>query len=253
MSSSIKAITANNRPIAWPPTRQSMVLLFQALNLRVSPTQLIDALIYSRGPKMEDEPPENFSLDNLVQWFLLNLKTLKHIDFKIADADWKSVSPQAATASARIDHQYLSPMHSPRRSPGRFLRKSPQAHDAYGYLSARQKLYKTHQKKNTITGNWGLAAQSVEEMLKHSSLRHPGMDDFDEEEMFDKMGDMGIFQTGLPKLVDRSKLEAWDQSRLTNPSPTGNDVSYEDLDDDRHSYQFKKEFITLPHINDASA
>ena len=79
---------ANNKPIAWPPTRSSLDLLFRALNLKIAPTKLIDALIYSRGPKMEDEPAENFNEDKLVQWFLLNLKTLKHIDYNLADPEW---------------------------------------------------------------------------------------------------------------------------------------------------------------------
>lgn len=61
---------------------------------------------------MEEEPPENFNLDNLVQWFLLNLKTLKHIDFNLADPDWKTVSPLAATSNARIDNKYLTPMNN---------------------------------------------------------------------------------------------------------------------------------------------
>ena len=61
-----KSVTANNKPIAWPPTRDSLGLLFKALNLNVAPTRLLDALIFSRGPKMEDESPENFSIDKLI-------------------------------------------------------------------------------------------------------------------------------------------------------------------------------------------
>lgn len=94
---------ANNKPIAWPPTRHSLELLFRALNLRVAPTKLIDALIYSRGPKMEEEAPENFSVDKLVQWFLLNLKTLKHIDYKLSDPEWFQNCPSAATLTSRVE------------------------------------------------------------------------------------------------------------------------------------------------------
>ena len=64
------------------------MLLFKALNLRVAPTRLLDALIYSRGPKMEEEPPESFTLEKLVSWFMLNLKTIKHLDYKQADQEW---------------------------------------------------------------------------------------------------------------------------------------------------------------------
>lgn len=88
-------------------------------------------------------------------------------------------------------------------------------------------------------------------MLKESAFRRHGMADFDDEELFDKMDEMGTFKTGLPKVADRGKLEAWDQSRLTNPSPTGIG-SLEDLDDERDAYMQRKEFITLPLINDPS-
>lgn len=126
MSNQNKGKFANNKPIAWPPTRHSLKLLFEALNLFVAPTKLIDALIYSRGPKMEEEPAENFDLDKLVQWFLLNLKTLKHIDYKYADPEWMQYCPSAATLATNNGERshYLSPLHG-LRSHQRYLRKSP--------------------------------------------------------------------------------------------------------------------------------
>jgi hypothetical protein len=111
MSNTNKGITANKWPIVWPPTRWSLNLLFRAINLKVSPTRLIDALIYSRGPKMDEEPAENFNMDKLIQWFLLNLKTIKHIDYKLADPEWLAVSPNALTLTVEKsrDTTFMSP------------------------------------------------------------------------------------------------------------------------------------------------
>ena len=65
-----------------------------------------------------------------------------------------------------------------------------------------------------MTGNWGMAAASVEDMLRESATRTLGVEDLDEEELFDHMYDMpGVFKTSLPKMIDRSKLEAWDQTQ----------------------------------------
>lgn len=59
-----------------------------------------------------------------------------------------------------------------------------------------------------------MAAASVEDMLRESATRTLGVEDLDEEELFDHMYDMpGVFKTGLPKMIDRSKLEAWDQTQ----------------------------------------
>ena len=68
----------NNIPIQWPPTKYSFELLCKALNLKVTPTRIYDAIIYSRGPKMDEEPPEKFSYKKLIHWFLMNLKTIRH-------------------------------------------------------------------------------------------------------------------------------------------------------------------------------
>jgi hypothetical protein len=90
-----------------------------------------------------------------------------------------------------------------------------------------------------MTGNWGLAAASVEDMLKESNSRTLGIDDFDEEEMFDNIHEMsGVFKTGLPKVQDRrGRIEAWDNiqpSQLTLNSPMGMRGSMDELDDDQY-------------------
>ena len=45
----------------------------------------LDAILYCRGVKMENAPPEQFSLNKLVQWFLLNQKVLEHENLDKAD------------------------------------------------------------------------------------------------------------------------------------------------------------------------
>lgn len=110
---------------------------------------------------------------------------------------------------------------SPPRDAQRYLRKSPQAQDAFGYLSARQKLYKSHKKKNTITGNWGIAALSVEQMLKESPSKNLRIEDLDEQELFEQLNEMpGVFKTSLPKSIDKGKFGAW-ESPSNSPSPSG--------------------------------
>ena len=71
-----------------PPTRESIQLLCKAMNLKITPTKSIDAVLYCRGPKMEEAPPANFQMIDLVKWFLINLKTMHHDDIKKADVNW---------------------------------------------------------------------------------------------------------------------------------------------------------------------
>ena len=78
----------NAKLIEWPPTRDSFKLLCMALNLEISENKVYDAIVYCRGPKLEQEPEDNFSMDKLTQWFLMNLKTFKHINYEFADQDW---------------------------------------------------------------------------------------------------------------------------------------------------------------------
>ena len=51
-----KKAYVNNCKIEWPPTRESFALLCKALNLKVNQLQIIDAIVYCRGKKMEQEP-----------------------------------------------------------------------------------------------------------------------------------------------------------------------------------------------------
>lgn len=82
---------ANNKnqpekiPIDWPPTRQSFMRLCKQLNLKISMKRSLDAILFCRGAKMENAPPESFSLNKLVQWFLLNQKVLEHENLEKAD------------------------------------------------------------------------------------------------------------------------------------------------------------------------
>lgn len=83
----------NTNYIDWPPTRQSLKLLCKALNIQVSENKILDAMICCRGPKLENEPEENFDEDKLVLWFQINLKMLKHINYEEADPDWIAQNP----------------------------------------------------------------------------------------------------------------------------------------------------------------
>ena len=76
-------------------------------------------------------------------------------------------------------------------------------------------------KKNTITGNWGIAASSVEQMLRESPSKTLRLEDLDEQELFEQLNDMpGVFKTSLPKHMDRGKFGAW-ESPSNSPSPGG--------------------------------
>ena len=46
--------------IKMPITREGMIILFKSMNLKLKPTKAIDAVIYCRGPKMEQAPEEDF-------------------------------------------------------------------------------------------------------------------------------------------------------------------------------------------------
>jgi hypothetical protein len=77
--------------IFYAPTRQQLAALFDSLNLKVSPVKVIDCLIYCRGKEMEQAKPENFSMEKLMTWFAMNIRTLKHKSLKkekIVDPDW---------------------------------------------------------------------------------------------------------------------------------------------------------------------
>ena len=61
--------------IQIPITRDGMVTLCNSMNLKIKPTKAIDAVIYCRGPKMEQSPEEDFNIEKLVHWFQMNTST----------------------------------------------------------------------------------------------------------------------------------------------------------------------------------
>ena len=75
-------------PIKMPPTREGFAQLCKMMNLKISPTKILDALLFIRGPQMEDSNPDEFDFDKVVQWFLINIKTMKHLDLSKVDPDW---------------------------------------------------------------------------------------------------------------------------------------------------------------------
>lgn len=88
--------------IVLPPTKQSLVTLFKNLNLRVPMQRVYECLIFCRGAKMEQSNPDDFQLDTLIDWFLINIRTLDHLDEKKVDKTWIAEKRriQAAAASS---------------------------------------------------------------------------------------------------------------------------------------------------------
>ena len=74
--------------IEMPPSRKGMTKLFKMCNLLVQPVKCIDCILFCRGPKLENSDPEEFDFDKLVQWFVLNIRNLRHISYKDIDPDW---------------------------------------------------------------------------------------------------------------------------------------------------------------------
>ena len=74
--------------IAMPPTREGLKKLFKALNLDVPPVKRIDCLVYCRGKRMEYSNPDDFNIQRLMKWFLMNIRTFKHISNKDIDPEW---------------------------------------------------------------------------------------------------------------------------------------------------------------------
>ena len=77
-----------DRKIVLPPTKQGLVTLFKALNLRVPMQRVYECLIFCRGAKMEQSNADEFDIETLIDWFLINLRTLDHIDEKKVDGSW---------------------------------------------------------------------------------------------------------------------------------------------------------------------
>jgi hypothetical protein len=53
---------SNKTEIKMPITRESMMLLCNAMNIKITPTKCIDAILYCRGPLLEKAPPEDFEM-----------------------------------------------------------------------------------------------------------------------------------------------------------------------------------------------
>lgn len=81
--------------IVMPPTKKNLALLFKALNLDVAHVKQYDCLIYCRGKKMEQAPPEDFQFSKLLEWFLMNIRTLNHINRDNVDPDWRDEKERA--------------------------------------------------------------------------------------------------------------------------------------------------------------
>jgi hypothetical protein len=71
-----------------PPTRESITMLCSLLNLKITSTKAIDAVLYCRGSQLEKAPAEDFNMNDLVKWFLINIKTMHHDNLKKVDPDW---------------------------------------------------------------------------------------------------------------------------------------------------------------------
>ena len=55
----------NNVIINWPPDKEDFKNLCKAINLKIDEKQAIEAILYSKGPKMLNE---NFSFERLINW-----------------------------------------------------------------------------------------------------------------------------------------------------------------------------------------
>lgn len=53
-------------PIKMPPTREGFAQLCKGMNLKISPIKILDALLFIRGPQMENSDPEEFDFDKVV-------------------------------------------------------------------------------------------------------------------------------------------------------------------------------------------
>jgi hypothetical protein len=87
--------------ITLPPTKQGLNTLFKALNLRVPMQRVYECLIFCRGAKMEQSGADEFDIETLVDWFLINLRTLDHLDEKKVDSGWLAEKQLAQAALAQ--------------------------------------------------------------------------------------------------------------------------------------------------------
>ena len=150
-----------------PPTRANLAALFKAVNLRVPPTRLLDCLIFCRGKQMEEADPEEFQMGKLVQWFLLNLRTLSHISLRkenVADQDWLEENQRASLL------QNYAAMPQPwRPHPKAFIRRGT----GTGGMHYNQILRCKDDKRQTTHAQafpeYGLAATAVAGAFDHQT------------------------------------------------------------------------------------
>lgn len=74
--------------IPMPPTREGLEKLFVCLNVAVSIRKCIDCVVYCRGKKMELANQDEFDFQRLLKWFMLNIRTFKHLNEEIVDKEW---------------------------------------------------------------------------------------------------------------------------------------------------------------------
>lgn len=102
-----KKVYENNVPIKWPPNRADLRNLMRALNLRFTERSIIEMCMFSRGPKMEEEPKEAFDIDKLVKWFQLNLHSMQHENLDLVEKEWINDNPHVLASLP----DYLFPEH----------------------------------------------------------------------------------------------------------------------------------------------
>ena len=101
-----------------PPTRQTLIKLFESLNLLLPMVRAIECILHCRGLKMEKSDPAEFQVEKLYEWFLLNLRTLQHINFDEIDPQWLEENKHVVDLS----HQQM-PLPPLKYAPQHFLRK----------------------------------------------------------------------------------------------------------------------------------
>lgn len=85
----------NNIIINWPPEKEDFKNLCKAINVKIDEKVAYEAMIFSKGPKMNKE---NFSFERLIVWLQKNLKHFYHYDLSIIDPKWIRSNPNVLKA-----------------------------------------------------------------------------------------------------------------------------------------------------------
>lgn len=88
-----KTVYDNAKFINWPPGREDFENLCKAMNLKVTKHKIIEAVMYFRGPELEEEPAENFSFEKLIKWFQMNLSAIQHENLDLVKPEWIRANP----------------------------------------------------------------------------------------------------------------------------------------------------------------